>query len=39
MVEVGVIGVGTLGQHHARLYASLPGVRLVTKKNQTKRQK
>jgi Predicted dehydrogenases and related proteins len=29
MVEVGVIGVGTLGQHHARLYASLPGVRLV----------
>ncbi|MCS7078844.1 MAG: Gfo/Idh/MocA family oxidoreductase [Chloracidobacterium sp.] len=29
MVEVGVIGVGALGQHHARLYAELTGVRLV----------
>jgi predicted dehydrogenase len=29
MVTVGVIGVGALGQHHARLYAGLPGVRLV----------
>ena len=27
--RVGVIGVGHLGQHHARLYASLPGVQLV----------
>jgi len=27
--RAGVIGVGHLGQHHARLYASLPGVRLV----------
>ncbi|MFQ3580860.1 MAG: Gfo/Idh/MocA family oxidoreductase [Chloracidobacterium sp.] len=29
MVEIGVIGVGALGQHHARLYADLPGVRLM----------
>ncbi len=28
-VRVGVIGVGHLGQHHARLYASLPGATLV----------
>ena len=28
-VRAGVIGVGHLGQHHARLYASLPGVQLV----------
>jgi len=28
-VRVGVIGVGHLGQHHARLYASLPGSTLV----------
>ncbi len=28
MLQVGVIGAGALGQHHARLYASLPGVRL-----------
>ncbi len=28
-LRVGVIGVGHLGQHHARLYASLPGSRLV----------
>ena len=27
--RAGVIGVGHLGQHHARLYASLPGARLV----------
>ncbi|MGH9810509.1 MAG: Gfo/Idh/MocA family protein, partial [Terriglobia bacterium] len=27
--RVGVIGVGHLGQHHARLYASLPGAQLV----------
>lgn len=27
-VRVGVIGVGALGQHHARVYASLPGVEL-----------
>ncbi len=28
-LRVGVIGVGHLGQHHARLYASLPGSTLV----------
>ena len=28
-LRAGVIGVGHLGQHHARLYASLPGVTLV----------
>lgn len=28
-VDVGVVGVGHLGRHHARLYASLPGCRLV----------
>jgi predicted dehydrogenase len=28
-LKAGVIGVGHLGQHHARLYASLPGVKLV----------
>ncbi len=27
-LRVGVVGVGHLGQHHARLYASLPGVTL-----------
>lgn len=27
-LHVGVAGVGALGQHHARVYASLPGVRL-----------
>jgi predicted dehydrogenase len=26
---VGVVGVGHLGRHHARLYAGMPGVRLV----------
>jgi predicted dehydrogenase len=29
MVKVGVIGVGALGRHHARIYAALPGVELV----------
>ena len=29
MIRAGVIGVGSLGQHHARNFASLPGVRLV----------
>lgn len=29
VLRVGVIGVGHLGQHHARLYAALPGSRLV----------
>jgi predicted dehydrogenase len=28
-VRAGVIGVGALGQHHARIYAELPRVRLV----------
>ncbi len=28
-MRAGVIGVGHLGQHHARLYASIPGVTLV----------
>ncbi|HYB74954.1 MAG TPA: Gfo/Idh/MocA family oxidoreductase [Candidatus Sulfotelmatobacter sp.] len=28
-VRVGVVGVGHLGQHHARVYAGLPAVRLV----------
>ncbi len=29
LVKCGVIGVGSLGQHHARIYASLPNVELV----------
>lgn len=29
MLRAGVIGVGHLGQHHARLYASLPGAQLI----------
>lgn len=29
LLRVGVIGVGHLGQHHARLYAAMEGVRLV----------
>ena len=29
MLRVGVVGVGALGQHHARVYASLPDVSLV----------
>jgi predicted dehydrogenase len=28
-VRVGVVGVGALGQHHARVYADLPGATLV----------
>jgi len=28
-IEVGVVGVGHLGRHHARLYAAHPGARLV----------
>jgi predicted dehydrogenase len=28
-VRVGVVGVGALGQHHARVYADLPGAQLV----------
>ncbi|MBI4340380.1 MAG: Gfo/Idh/MocA family oxidoreductase [Chloroflexi bacterium] len=28
-ITVGVIGVGSMGQHHARILASLPGVKLV----------
>ncbi|MDR1726328.1 MAG: Gfo/Idh/MocA family oxidoreductase [Acidobacteriota bacterium] len=27
-IRVGVVGVGSLGQHHARVYASLPGAEL-----------
>jgi len=27
-IRVGVVGVGALGQHHARVYASMPGVLL-----------
>jgi predicted dehydrogenase len=29
MIKVGVLGVGSLGQHHARVYSQLPGVKLV----------
>ncbi len=29
IVRVGVVGVGALGQHHARVYSSLPGASLV----------
>ena len=29
MIKVGVIGVGTMGKHHARVYAGLPNVELV----------
>lgn len=29
MLKVGVIGVGSLGRHHARIMASTPGVRLL----------
>jgi predicted dehydrogenase len=28
-ISVGVIGVGSMGQHHARIMAALPGVRLI----------
>jgi len=28
-IRVGVIGVGSLGQHHARVFAELAGARLV----------
>lgn len=33
--RAGVIGVGHLGQHHARLYASLPGAQLVGVSDQS----
>lgn len=29
LIRVGVVGVGSFGQHHARIYAGLPGCRLV----------
>ena len=29
VIEVGVVGVGYLGRHHARIYSSLEGVKLV----------
>ena len=28
-IAVGVVGVGHLGRHHARLYSAMPGTRLV----------
>ena len=28
-VPIGVVGVGHLGRHHARIYAGMPGVKLV----------
>jgi predicted dehydrogenase len=28
-IRCGVVGVGSLGQHHARIYASLPGVEFI----------
>lgn len=34
-IRAGVIGVGHLGQHHARLYASLPGAQLVGVSDQS----
>jgi len=34
-LRAGVVGVGHLGQHHARLYASLPGVHLVGVSDQS----
>ena len=34
-LRAGVIGVGHLGQHHARLYASLPGAQLVGVSDQS----
>ena len=34
-LRAGVIGVGHLCQHHARLYASLPGSRLVAVNDQS----
>ncbi|MGB3477827.1 MAG: hypothetical protein WBB67_01560, partial [bacterium] len=30
MIKVGVIGVGTMGKHHARVYAGLSDVELVS---------
>lgn len=41
IINVGVIGVGHLGQHHARIYASLPHVALkcVVDSDQTRGQK
>ncbi len=35
VLKAGVIGVGHLGQHHARLYASLPGAQLVGVSDQS----
>ena len=29
MIRAGVIGVGSLGQHHARIMNSIPGVQLI----------
>ncbi len=29
MIKVGVIGVGSIGQHHARIFSGLDGVELV----------
>ncbi|WP_455388691.1 Gfo/Idh/MocA family protein, partial [Petrachloros mirabilis] len=35
VLKAGVIGVGHLGQHHARLYAALPGAQLVAVADQS----
>ena len=32
-IKCGVAGVGSLGQHHARIYAALPQAELVTLRN------
>ena len=29
MIKVGVIGVGSMGQHHARIYSSMNEVKLI----------
>ena len=38
MTKVGVIGVGHLGYHHARVYSQLPGVILVGVSDTNERQ-
>ena len=29
LVRTGVVGVGTMGQHHARIWAAMPGSQLM----------